>query len=317
MNIHSLNDINNNNNNNINNNNNTNNTHTHLSNIFTTCFPKHIFHIKTISFILLCIFITIPILSYFMYLLSSCPSYLCFLYLYGGTSSSIVIHNYYYHTLITSLFLQYDFIQLLINLLFFVFISFISEYTVQSKVHFGLILFVSGITANVISITFEPYNVHVGCDGAFYGLCGLLVLTFVLNYNCMSYNYRISYFVFIGFIAFNVLLCLLGSNRLSTVLGGLLFGVMGSYVCVFDRNGKEKLKLRYEWYSSSNGTNNNNNNENIFVQKDKEYRYKIIWYICMSILVFVPLCCIVYTCKKGYPDMIDLVCPKLNATHIQ
>ena len=315
MNIHSLNDINNNNNNN----NNTNNTHSHISNIFTTCFPKHIFHTKTISFILICIFITIPILSYFIYLLSSYPSYLCFLYLYGGTSSSIVIHNYYYHTLITSLFLQYDFIQLLINLLFFVFISFISEYTIQSKLHFGLILFISGITANVISITFDPYNVHVGCDGAFYGLCGLLVLTFVLNYNFMSYNYRISYFVFIGFIAFNVLLCLLGSNRLSTVLGGLMFGVLGSYVCVFGRNGKEKLKLRYEWYNSGSSSSgaNNNNNDNIFVQKDKEYKYKIMWYICVLILVFVPVCCIVYIEKKTYPNMIDLVCHKVNVTHIQ
>ena len=198
MNIHSLNDYAENNNRGNNNNNGQNNNffiaqmnpeNSGGDSFMEQLFPKEIYKIKTISFLIICILTLIyfiQLICYYSFYKPNGYSWACLLYHFGVSEISSIANHFQYHRLITPMLTHNNFGHLFSNALSIAFIGFYVEYDLKNITNYILLFIISGIIGNFCSLLFSYQNLSMGASGAILGLCGYYVIYFVLNWERMK-----------------------------------------------------------------------------------------------------------------------------------
>lgn len=244
MNIHSLNDYAQNNNRNTNNNNSGQNNQYFLGQLgpensqnqsfMDLLFPKEIYKIKTISFLIICILTAIYFIEVILFYSFYKPkgyNWYCLLYHFGASEISSIANHFQYHRLITPMLTHNSFSHLFSNVISILFIGFYVEYDLKNPTNYILLFIISGIIGNFCSLLFSYQNISMGASGAILGLCGYYALYFCLNWNTMNQNQRCCSLLFFIIIFMNLISGVsVGSgtvdnfSHIGGFLGGLAFG---------------------------------------------------------------------------------------------
>jgi len=297
MNIHSLNDYANNGNNGRETNNNNQNNQFFLAQIypensdsdsfFGQLFPKSIYHIKTISFLIICIITgvyIVQLIAFYVFYKPNGYSWGCLLYHFGASEISSVSNHYQYHRLITPILTHNTFGHLFSNVLSIAFIGFYVEYDIKNQTNYILLFIISGIIGNFCSLLFSYQNISMGASGAILGLCGYYILYFILNWDKMNYNQKCCSIIFFTIIFMSLISGIsVGSSTVDihSHIGGLLGGLAFSII-LFYRN-----QLLYRF--------------------NQTYT-KMIYYASIGFLVGLPIISILVINLKEIPNNCEFIC---------
>ena len=302
MNIHSLNDYAQNNNNRTGNNNGQNNQFFlgQLNNpenaggdsFMQQLFPKEIYKIKTISFLIICIltFIyIIQLISFYAFYNPKGYSWGCLLYHFGASEISSIANHYQYHRLITPMLTHNSFSHLFSNAISIAFIGFNVEYDLKNATNYILLFIISGIIGNCCSLLFSYQNLSMGASGAILGLCGYFVLYFALNWDRMNYNQKCCSLIFFIIIFMNLVSGVsVGSSNVDihSHIGGFLGGIAFSYFLLYRGQLLYRLNPNYSKY---------------------------IYYMAIGFLMGVPIIAMLVINLKEIPDNCEFICLSQNA----
>ena len=297
MNIHSLNDYANNDNNGRGNNTNNQNNQFFLAQMnpensegnsfFEQLFPKSIYHMKTLSFLIICILsgiYIIQLIAYYAFYRPNGYSWGCLLYHFGASEISSVANHYQYHRLITPILTHNTFGHLFSNVLSIAFIGFYVEYDLKNYTNYLLLFIISGIIGNFCSLLFSYQNISMGASGAILGLCGYYILYFILNWDKMNYNQKCCSILFFTIIFMNLISGIsVGSSTVDihSHIGGLMGGLAFSFI-LFYRN-----QLLYRF------------NQNYA---------KLIYYASIGFLIGLPIISILVINLKEIPNNCEFIC---------
>ena len=283
-NVHSLNVDNNNNNNQGNN--------------VMRYFNREVFHFKTCSFIIICFLFKFYVVSvgiYYLYSMFKEKSWKCLLYQSGALQIGKFVNEFKIWNLVTAMFLHNDLMHFLSNTLSLIFISFYVEFLINSTVYFLLFFFATGIYGNITSLLFNGNNISIGISGVILGLCGYLIIYFIIEYNKMENNQKICFGIFIGVIILNFFVSIFISEQIEIYahIGGLASGILLAIILFLSSSPLYK-----------------------FSHIASEKVLKIIKYICIVLLVLYPIIslCVIFTGK--YPNVESLICKVESKTNI-
>ena len=301
MNIHSLNDFANNDNGRNNNNNNQNNQfflaqippqNSDNNSFFDQLFPKSIYKIKTLSFIIICILTGIyfiQLIAYYSFYKPNGYNWGCLLFHFGASEISSIANHYQYHRLITPMLTHNNFGHLLSNVISIAFIGFYVEYDLKNNTNYILLFLISGIIGNFCSLLFSYQNISMGASGAILGLCGYYVLYFALNWDKMNNNQKCCSLIFFILIFMNLISGVsVGSSNVDihSHIGGFLGGLAISYILMY----RGQLLYRFNAQYS-----------------------KWIYYACIGFLISLPIISILVINLKEIPDNCEFICLSQDA----
>lgn len=248
-NVHTLNDFSNNNSNNIGNRNligesSNNNQSEQFS--FNNLFPKQIYNMKTVSFIIICIIVAcfiLQLLIYYIFYKSNGYSWNCLLLNLGASETSKVVNHYHYHRLFTPIILHNNFSHLFSNAISLLFIGFYVEYEIRNKINYIILFVGSGIFGNLASLLFGNNNISSGSSGAIIGLCGYFVIYFILNFEKMGHNQKCCYGIFFLILFLNLFAGIPEGNNIDMFshLGGFLGGLAISMILIY----RSRIEYRF------------------------------------------------------------------------
>ena len=153
--------------------------------IMDLLFPRSVYKIKTVSFLIICIITAVYLFQLFLYYSIYKPkgyNWGCLLYHLGASELSSIANHYQYFRLITPIFTHNNFGHLFSNAISIVFIGFPVEYDLKNRTNYILLFLISGIIGNFCSLLFTYENISMGASGAILGLCAYYVLYFILNW---------------------------------------------------------------------------------------------------------------------------------------
>ena len=294
MNIHSLNDYANNDNNGRGNNTNNqfflsqmNPENSGEGNFFEQLFPKSIYHIKTLSFLIICILTgiyIIQLIAYYVFYRPNGYSWGCLLYHFGASEISSVANHYQYHRLITPILTHNTLGHLFSNVLSIAFIGFYVEYDLKNPTNYILLFIISGIIGNFCSLLFSYQNISMGASGAILGLCGYYIIYFILNWDKMNYNQKCCSILFFTIIFMNLISGVsVGSSTVDihSHIGGLLGGLAFSFILFYRNQTLYRFNQNYA---------------------------KLIYYGSIGFLVGLPIISILVINLKEIPNNCEFIC---------
>ena len=294
MNIHSLNDYANNDNNGRGNNTNNqfflsqmNPENSGEGNFFEQLFPKSIYHIKTLSFLIICILTgiyIIQLIAYYVFYRPNGYSWGCLLYHFGASEISSVANHYQYHRLITPILTHNTLGHLFSNVLSMAFIGFYVEYDLKNPTNYILLFIISGIIGNFCSLLFSYQNISMGASGAILGLCGYYIIYFILNWDKMNYNQKCCSILFFTIIFMNLISGVsVGSSTVDihSHIGGLLGGLAFSFILFYRNQTLYRFNQNYA---------------------------KLIYYGSIGFLVGLPIISILVINLKEIPNNCEFIC---------
>ena len=268
MNIQNINDLgeNNNNNNNENNNNNSNNknisnNNENIGNIENNqnnqfyleemnldnpdenfiefLFPKNVYKLKTISFFLICVFITvyiIQLIAYYWFFKPNGYRWECILFSFGALELRSIANHYQFFRIIIAMFAHNNFIHIFSNCFSIFLIGFYAEYELQNSINYSLLFFISGIIGNFFSLLFSFKSISVGSSGAILGLSAYYLLYFIINWNGISGSMKCCVIIFFSIIFFNLFFGITEGiksidiySHIGGFMGGLAFSMFLTY----------------------------------------------------------------------------------------
>ena len=300
MNVHTLKDYENNNNQqeqnihslNVDNNN------TNTQNNVMSYFNRKVFHFKTCSFVIICFLLKCYLVSvgiYYLYSMFKEKSWKCLLYQSGALQIGKFANQYKIWNLITAMFLHNDLMHFLSNTISLIFISFYVEFLINSTVYFLVFFFATGIYGNITSLLFNGNNISIGISGVILGLCGYLIIYFIVEYNKMENNQKICFGIFIGIILLNFFVSIFISEQIEIYahIGGLVSGILLSIILFLSSSPLYK-----------------------FSHIASEKTLKIIKYVIIGLLILYPIIalCVIFTGK--YPNIESLICKVEQKTNI-
>lgn len=272
------------------------NSNNNISNNVTSYFNRDVFHFKTCTFVIICFLLKFYIASiviYYLYSMFKEKSWKCLLYQSGALQIGKFVNQYKIWNLITAMFLHNDLMHFLSNTISLVFISFYVEYLINSTLYFLLFFFATGIYGNITSLLFNGNNISIGISGVILGLCGYLIIYFILEYHKMENNQKICFGIFIGVIILNFLVSIFLSTNIEIYahIGGLITGILLSVILFFT------LTPLYKYANIAS-----------------EKTLKIIKYLFIVILIIYPIIslCIIFT--GTYPNVETVIC-KVEQKH--
>ena len=302
MNIHSLNDYTENNNNRGNNNNNGQNNNFFIAQMnpensggdsfMEQLFPKEIYKIKTVSFLIICILTLIyfiQLICYYSFYKPNGYSWACLLYHFGASEISSIANHFQYHRLITPMLTHNNFGHLFSNALSIAFIGFYVEYDLKNITNYILLFIISGIIGNFCSLLFSYQNLSMGASGAILGLCGYYVIYFVLNWERMNNNQKCCSLIFFIIIFMNLIsgASVGGSSvDMHSHIGGFLGGIAFTYFLLYRSQLLYRLNPNYS---------------------------KWLYYASIGFLLGVPIIAIAVINLKEIPDNCEFICLSQNA----
>ena len=215
---------------------------TNMSNRDDRIFIPSIYKIRTVTFFLLVLNISIYIfqlIAFYMFFNKKGNSWGCLLMTFGAFQGGKIKNRYQYYRFISSMFLHNSMAHVGSNSLSLFFLGFQVENEIKNKLHFGLLYFISGLAGNFLSLIMNQNTISVGASGAIIGLCGNFVIFFLLNYRNMSERKRYSYGTMFLFLFINLFSGLTegGENiNMASHIGGFLGGFAFSIILIYKKN---------------------------------------------------------------------------------
>ena len=215
---------------------------TNMSNRDDRIFIPSIYKIRTVTFFLLVLNISIYIfqlIAFYMFFNKKGNSWGCLLMTFGAFQGGKIKNRYQYYRFISSMFLHNSMAHVGSNSLSLFFLGFQVENEIKNKLHFGLLYFISGLAGNFLSLIMNQNTISVGASGAIIGLCGNFVIFFLLNYRNMSERKRYSYGAMFLFLFINLFSGLTegGENiNMASHIGGFLGGFAFSIILIYKKN---------------------------------------------------------------------------------
>ena len=256
-------------------------------------FPKEVYKMKTLSFLIICILIGVYFIQLILYYSIYKPNgygWHCLLYHFGASETSAIVNHYQYFRLITPMFTHNNFYHLFSNIISILFIGFPVEYDLKNRTNYLLLFFISGIIGNFCSLLFTYDNITMGASGAILGFCGYYVLFFILNWDQMNYSQKCCSMIFFIIIFLNLTSGLTeGSSRvdyhshIGGFIAGLAFGMFLTY--------RSQVLYRFP--------------QNIM---------KLLFYLSIGFLVGLPLISIIVINLKDIPDNTEFFCLTQNVS---
>ncbi|MFW9828582.1 MAG: rhomboid family intramembrane serine protease [Candidatus Thorarchaeota archaeon] len=135
----------------------------------------------------------------------------------------LVLEDYEYWRLITSIFIHGDLIHLFSNMFgLFLFGVTVETNKLISKLQYLIIYFISGIIGNIFTLFLLPINtISLGASGAIFGLLGVAFIMIATDYQPLIF-FALFYIIF--FIATSFAPGINYWAHLFGLLGGLFFG---------------------------------------------------------------------------------------------
>ena len=215
---------------------------TNMSNRDDRIFIPSIYKIRTVTFFLLVLNISIYIfqlIAFYMYFNKKGNSWGCLLMTFGAFQGGKIKNRYQYYRFISSMFLHNSMAHAGSNSLSLFFLGFQVENEINNKLHYGLLYIISGLAGNFLSLIMNQNTISVGASGAIIGLCGNFVIFFLLNYRNMSERKRYSYGTMFLFLFINLFSGLTegGENiNMASHIGGFLGGFAFSIILIYKKN---------------------------------------------------------------------------------
>ena len=260
---------------------------TNMSNRDDRFFIPSIYKIRTVTFFLLVLNISIyifQIIAFYMYFNKKGNSWGCLLMTFGAFQGGKIKNRYQYYRFISSMFLHNSMAHLGSNSLSLFFLGFHIENEVKNKLHFGALYFISGLAGNFLSLIINQNSISVGASGAIIGLCGNFVIYFLLNYRNMSERKMYSYGTMFLFLFINLFSGLAegGENiNMASHIGGFLGGFAFSIILYYKKN----IQLQFN---------------NPLARK--------LYYISIIFLILLPLTTIGVVAYKKVGNYADYIC---------
>ena len=260
---------------------------TNMSNRDDRFFIPSIYKIRTVTFFLLVLNISIyifQIIAFYMYFNKKGNSWGCLLMTFGAFQGGKIKNRYQYYRFISSMFLHNSMAHLGSNSLSLFFLGFHIENEVKNKLHFGALYFISGLAGNFLSLIINQNSISVGASGAIIGLCGNFVIYFLLNYRNMSERKMYSYGTMFLFLFINLFSGLAegGENINMAIHIGLFLGVFAFSIILYY---KKNLQLQFN---------------NPLARK--------LYYISIIFLILLPLTTIGVVAYKKVGNYADYIC---------
>jgi rhomboid protease GluP len=254
---------------------------------FEQLFPKSIYHMKTLSFLIICILsgiYIIQLIAYYTFYRPNGYSWGCLLYHFGASEISSVANHYQYHRLITPILTHNTFGHLFSNVLSIAFIGFYVEYDLKNYTNYLLLFIISGIIGNFCSLLFSYQNISMGASGAILGLCGYYILYFILNWDKMNYNQKCCSILFFTIIFMNLISGIsVGSSTVDihSHIGGLMGGLAFSFILFYRNQSLYRFNQNYA---------------------------KLIYYASIGFLIGLPIISILVINLKEIPNNCEFIC---------
>jgi rhomboid protease GluP len=259
--------------------------------IMDLLFPRSVYKIKTISFLIICIITAVYLFQLFLYYSIYKPkgyNWGCLLYHLGASELSSIANHYQYFRLITPIFTHNNFGHLFSNAISIVFIGFPVEYDLKNRTNYILLFLISGIIGNFCSLLFTYENISMGASGAILGLCAYYVLYFILNWEQMNYNQKCCSMIFFIIIFLNLTSGVSeGSSAVDVhshiggFLGGLAFSMFLTY--------RSQVLYRFP-----------------------QQLMKFLFYLSIGFLIGIPLISAIVINLKEVPDNCEFICLSQN-----
>jgi membrane associated rhomboid family serine protease len=153
--------------------------------------------------------------------------------------------------LFTALFLHSGFVHLLLNMFSQVWLGMQTE-RFLGWWRLALIYFLSGIGGNMASAVFLPETLQVGASSAIFGLFGIFAVDLAVNW-CVHTHRRLKVIQIIASTVLSLLVGIAPHIDNFAHVGGLVFGVLASLVCVprqwavaahWERAARRKTRVR-------------------------------------------------------------------------
>jgi len=252
-------------------------------------FPKNIYKLKTMSFLLICALIIvyiIQLLLYYSFLKPNGYRWSCLLYRFGALEMSSITNHYQYFRLITSIFAHNNFLHIFSNCLSIFFIGFYAEYELQNSNNYLLLFFISGVIGNFVSLLFSFRNISVGSSGAILGLCAYYLLYFIINWNNISRGMKVCAIIFFTIIFFNLLSGISEGSKnvdIFSHIGGFLGGLSFSMFLTY----RSQVLYRFN-----------------------KLIMKMLYYLSILFLVALPIVSLIVIILREVPDTCQSICRK-------
>jgi len=246
-------------------------------------FNSSIYKIRTVTFFIMIINISIYFFQLFLFYSifeKKGNSWTCLAVTLGAFQGGKIKNNYQYHRFITSMFLHNSMTHLGSNSLSLFFLGFQVEHEINNKFYFFCLYFISGLAGNFLSLLKNQENISLGASGAIIGLCGNFVIYFLLNYRNMSERKKYSYGTMFAFLFINLFSGLSegGENiNMASHIGGFLGGLAFSIILTLKLSKKYKI------------------NNNSFALK--------LYYGSIALLIALPILTIVVVAIKKVPNI--------------
>ena len=250
-------------------------------------YQPSIYKMRTVTFVLLVINISIYILqlfAFYSYFQKNNESWGCLLITFGAFQVGKIKNHYQYHRFLTSMFLHNSMAHVGSNCLSLFFLGFQTENEINNITQYLMLYLISGLAGNFLSMLINQANISVGASGAIIGLCGNFVIYFLLNYRKMSQRKKYSYGILFLFLFINLFSGLSegGENiNMASHVGGFLGGFAYSIILTFKNN----IQLQFN---------------NSFARK--------LYYISVSFLVLLPIFSIGVVAYKNVANVTDYIC---------
>ena len=255
--------------------------------IMDLLFPRSVYKIKTVSFLIICIITAVYLFQLFLYYSIYKPkgyNWGCLLYHLGASELSSIANHYQYFRLITPIFTHNNFGHLFSNAISIVFIGFPVEYDLKNRTNYILLFLISGIIGNFCSLLFTYENISMGASGAILGLCAYYVLYFILNWEQMNYNQKCCSMLFFIIIFLNLTSGMSeGTSKVDmhSHIGGFLAGLAFSMFLTY----RSRVLYRFP-----------------------QLYIKSLYYISIGFLVGLPLISVVVINLREIPDNCEFIC---------
>jgi len=250
-------------------------------------YQPSIYKMRTVTFVLLVINISVYILqlfAFYSYFQKRNESWGCLLITFGAFQVGKIINHYQYHRFFTSMFLHNSMAHVGSNCLSLFFLGFQTENEINNIRQYLMLYIISGLAGNFLSMLINQINISVGASGAIIGLCGNFVIYFLLNYRKMSQRKKYSYGILFLFLFINLFSGLSegGENiNMASHVGGFLGGFAYSIILTFKNN----LHLQFN---------------NSFARR--------LYYISLSFLILLPIISIFVVAYKNVVNATDYIC---------
>lgn len=253
-------------------------------------FNPAIFNLKTTTFVMIMLLLKVYLSYLFLFYIwysSKGDPWICLLYNGGALQVGKIVNEYKIWNLITAIFLHNNFLHIFSNILSLVFISFYTEYLINNRFKFLGLFFATGIYGNLTSLLFNGNNISVGVSGVILGLCGYLIIDFIIKFKKMNDFEKKCMGIFIFLLILNIFLGIfvMSNVEIFSHLGGLFTGIVFGIIFLL-------------------------NNPRPWIELASETSLKVIWYICLVITIIYPIGVLGYVFTGDYPNIKSSVCPK-------